>query len=99
VTTGARTIASVKLLLLLDNDTDGIRWDAVGDHYQCAVAKLGAGCCRQYVELGTRNCVSSSRFTEADRWSSGGPAEERQGIPLSQLLAMALEATRVICAA
>ena len=27
----------------------------------------------------------------ADRWSSGGPAEERQGIPLSQLLAMALE--------
>jgi len=35
----------------------------------------------------------------ADRWSSGGPAEERQGISLSQLLAMALEATRVICAA
>jgi hypothetical protein len=33
-----------------------------------------------------------------DRWSSGGPAEERHGIPLSQLLAMALEATRVICA-
>jgi hypothetical protein len=34
-----------------------------------------------------------------DRWSSGGPAEERHGIPLSKLLAMALEATRVICAA
>src|ERR1017187_9675424 len=28
---------------------------------------------------------------EADRWSSGGPAEERHGISLSQLLAMALE--------
>ena len=33
----------------------------------------------------------------ADRWSSGGPAEERHGISLSELLVMALEAARVIC--
>jgi len=43
--------------------------------------------------------VAQYLVVEADRRSSGGPAEERQGIPLSQLLAMALEATRVICAA
>ena len=34
----------------------------------------------------------------ADRWSSGGPAEERHGISLSELLVMVLEAARVICA-
>jgi tetratricopeptide (TPR) repeat protein len=30
--------------------------------------------------------LSKSRYRGADRWSSGGPAEERQEIPLSQLL-------------
>ena len=60
-------------------------------------------------EPGTITAVARSGGTEIadarggllprDRWSSGGPAEERHGISLSQLLAMALEATRVICEA
>jgi hypothetical protein len=41
---------------------------------------------------------AGENLAEVLNWSSGGPAEERHGIPLSQLLAMALEATRVICA-
>jgi hypothetical protein len=45
---------------------------------------------------GRGSCTSAA--AEADRWSSGGPAEERHGISRPQLLAMALEATRVICA-
>jgi hypothetical protein len=41
------------------------------------------------------------RYRSLHRWRwapTAGAAEERHGIPLSQLLAMALEATRVICA-